>query len=276
MAYIVCVGADLKGRPSQLRPYNSGAAIRVRMDSLQKGKTTVAHLTRAVSALFVLALAVPALAQTPSTPMEPAVVVSGQGIVQAVPDRAWITITAESRASNPRDAQKRNADAMNPVLDKLKGRVAADAIKTIGYDLQQEWDFVNNRRVSRGYVARNTVDVRVDQIDRVGELLEMAVGSGATSVGGIRFDLKNRAGLERDALRLAVIDAKAKAEAAASGAGRVVDRILRIDEQGGIAPPMPVRMMRMEAAQANDAAAPPISAGEMEIRANVTLTASLK
>jgi uncharacterized protein len=236
----------------------------------------VAHLTRAVFALFVLALAVPATAQTPLAPLEPAVVVSGQGIVQAVPDRAWITITAESRAANPRDAQKRNADAMNPVLDKLKGRVAADAIKTIGYDLQQEWDFVNNRRVSRGYVARNTVDVRVDQIDRVGELLEMAVGSGATSVGGIRFDLKNRAGLERDALRLAVIDAKAKAEAAAGGAGRVIDRILRIDEQGVVAPPMPVRMMRLEAAQAADSAAPPISAGEMEIRAGVTLTASLK
>lgn len=234
------------------------------------------HLKRAALGLFVLALAAPVTAQTPAVPMEPAVVVSGEGIVQAVPDRAWITITAESRASNPRDAQKRNADAMNPVLDKLKGRVAADAIKTIGYDLQQEWDFVNNRRVSRGYVARNTVDVRVDQIDRVGELLEMAVGSGATSVGGIRFDLKNRAGLERDALRLAVIDAKAKAEAAAGGAGRVIDRILRIDEQGVSAPPMPVRMMRMEAAQAADAAAPPISAGEMEIRANVTLTASLK
>jgi uncharacterized protein len=246
------------------------------MDSLQKGIPTVTHLNRAASALFVLALAAPAIAQTPSAPTEPAVVVSGQGIVQAVPDRAWITITAESRASNPRDAQKRNAEAMNPVLDKLKGRVAADAIKTIGYDLQQEWDYVNNRRVSRGYVARNTVDVRVDQIDRVGELLEMAVGSGATSVGGIRFDLKNRAGLEREALRLAVVDAKAKAEAAAGGAGRVIDRILRIDEQGVIAPPMPVRMMRMEAAQANDSAAPPISAGEMEIRATVTLTAALK
>jgi uncharacterized protein YggE len=237
----------------------------------------VTHSKRAVSALFVLALATPAAAQTPSAPIEPAVVVSGQGIVQAVPDRAWITITAESRASNPRDAQKRNADAMNPVLDKLKARVAADAIKTIGYDLQQEWDYVNNRRVSRGYVARNTVDVRVDKIDDVGELLEIAVGSGATSVGGIRFDLKNRAGLERDALRLAVIDAKAKAEAAAGGAGRTVDRILRIDEHGVVAPPMPVRMMRMEAAQgAADASAPPISAGEMEIRATVTLTAALK
>ncbi len=80
-----------------------------------------------------------------------------------MPDRAWITITAESRAGNPRDAQRRNAEAMTPVLEKLKAAgVPADAIKTIGYDLQQEWDFVNNRRVSRGYVARNTIEVRVD------------------------------------------------------------------------------------------------------------------
>ena len=126
-----------------------------------------------------------------------------------MPDRAWITITAESRAGNPRDAQKRNADAMTPVLEKLKAAgVPAEAIKTVGYDLQQEWDYVNNRRISRGYVARNTIDVRVDTIDRVGELLEIAVGSGATSVGGIRFDLKDRAKLEREALRMAVAEAR--------------------------------------------------------------------
>ena len=109
---------------------------------------------------------------------------------------------------------------MTPVQEKLRAAgIPADAIRTIGYDLQQEWDFVNNRRVSRGYVARNTIEVRVDAIDRVGELLEIAVGSGATSVGGIRFDLKDRAKLEREALRLAVADARAKAEAAAAGAG---------------------------------------------------------
>src|SRR5262245_55903067 len=138
----------------------------------------------------------------------------GEGVLEVAPDRAWITITAESRAGSPREAQKRNSEAMAPVLDKLKAAgVPADAIKTIGYDLQQEWDYVNNRRVSRGYVARNTIDVRVDPVDRVGELLEIAVGSGATSVGGIRFDLKDRAKLEREALRMAVEDARGRADA---------------------------------------------------------------
>lgn len=224
--------------------------------------------------MAILAFVAPALAAGQQPRPEPLVVVSGEGVVQAVPDRAWVSISAESRAPSPREAQRRNAEAMTPVQDKLRAAgVPADAVRTSGYDLQQEWDVVNNRRVSRGYVARNTIEVRVDAIDRVGELLEIAVGSGATSVGGIRFDLKDRARLEREALRLAVADARAKADAAAAGAGRTVERVLRIEEQGVQSrPPMPVFAAR-EALQSD---APPIAAGQMELRALVTLTAELK
>jgi uncharacterized protein YggE len=229
---------------------------------------------------FVLAalLLTPSLAAAQQqSPPEPSVVTSGEGTVQAVPDRAWVNITAESRAGNPRDAQRRNTELMAPVQDKLRAAgIPADAIRTIGYDLQQEWDFVNNRRVSRGYVARNSIEVRVDAVDRVGEILEIAVGTGATSVSGIRFDLKDRAKLEREALRLAVADARMKADAAASGAGRTIDRILRIEEHGVVSrPPMPFMAREVAAAQASDAP-PPISAGQMEIQSRVTLTAVLK
>jgi hypothetical protein len=231
--------------------------------------------------IFVLLLSLLSTAafaqQTPTPPAEPQVVVSGEGLVQAVPDRAWITIGAESRASSAREAQKRNTDAMTPVLNKLKGAgVPADAIRTVAYDVHYEWEFVNNRRVGKGYLARNTIEVRVDTIDRVGEYLEIAVGSGATSLGGIRFDLKDRAKLEREALRLAVADARTKAEAAASGAGRTIDRIVRIDEAGS-GGPVPPRPMMREALMVSDAAsAPPISAGQTEIRSQVTITAVLK
>ena len=227
--------------------------------------------------VMLLVLTSAADAQQPQALAEPVVVASGQGVVFAVPDRAWITISAESRAPSPREAQRLNAEAMRPVQDKLRAAgIPADAIRTIAYDVQYEWDFVNNKRVGRGYVARNTIDVRVDSIDRVGEFLEIAVGAGATALGGIRFDLKDQAKLEREALRLAVLDARAKADAAAAGAGRNVDRILRVEEGGVEVPPMPVRMMR-QAAQANAVdLAPPISAGQIEIRARATVTVVLK
>jgi uncharacterized protein YggE len=216
-------------------------------------------------------------AQQPTTPVEPVVVTSGQGVVFAVPDRAWITISADSRAPSPKEAQRLNAEAMRPVQDKLRAAgIPAEAIRTLAYDVQYEWDFVNGKRVGRGYVARNTIEVRVDAIDRVGELLEVAASSGATALGGIRFDLKEQAKLEREALRLAVLDARAKADAAAAGAGRSIDRILKVEEQGVEVPPMPVRMMRQAAQAAAVDSTPPIATGQMEIRARATVTVALK
>ena len=225
--------------------------------------------------LLLLLIPAAAAAQQP-TPTDPPLVVStGEGVVEAAPDRAWITITAESRAGNPRDAQRRNAEAMTPVLAKLRASgIPSDAIRTLGYDLQQEWDYVNNQRVSKGYVARNTVDVRVDNIDRVGELLELAVGSGATAVGGVRFDLKDRKKLEREALRLAVEDARGRAEAVAAGAGRSIDRVLRIDAVNPSGGPIPLQKIAFAREAASDA--PPMATGQLEIRAQVTLTSILK
>jgi uncharacterized protein len=230
--------------------------------------------------MLALCLLIPAAvaAQQPQTSTtESVVVAAGQGVVFAVPDRAWIMISAETRAPSPREAQRLNAQAMRPVQEKLKAAgISDEAIRTMGYDVQYEWDFVNGKRVGRGYVARNTIEVRVDAIERVGEYLEIAAGSGATALGGVRFDLKDQSKLEREALRLAVVDARAKAEAAAAGAGRTVERIIRVEEQGVVVPPMPVRMARESLQVAAADAPPPISAGQTEIRARATVTALLK
>ena len=230
--------------------------------------------------LLALLLVLPgtvAAQQPTATPAEPVVVTSGEGVVLAVPDRAWISISAESRAPSPREAQRLNAEAMKPVQDKLRAAgIPAEAIRTAAYDVQYEWDFVNNKRVGKGYVARNTIDVRIDAVDRVGEYLEIAASSGATALGGIRFDLKDQAKFEREALRLAVLDARAKADAAAAGAGRSIDRILRVEEQRVDLPPELTRMMRQGVQAASASAAPPISAGQMEIRARAEVTVVLK
>src|SRR5262245_59918445 len=118
--------------------------------------------------------------QAPQVPAEPVVVVIGEGLVNAVPDRAWISIGAESRAPSPREAQRRNTELMRPVQDKLRAAgIPADAIRTTGYDVQYEWDFVNGKRVGRGYVARNTIEVRIDAMGRGGGFRGMGVGVGA-------------------------------------------------------------------------------------------------
>ena len=235
--------------------------------------------TALISILTLLALGgIPSIgaAQATPAPTEPVVVVSGEGLVKAAPDQAWVTIGAESRSRNPKEAQGQNATAMSTVQQKLiAAGIPKDAIRTLSVDLQLESDWVNGRQVPRGYVARNTIEVRLDDIARVGEVIDIAVTGGATAVHGVRFDLKQRESLEREALKRATADARARAEAAASGAGRTIDRVIRIEEPGVRAFPPPVPMMMARAAE-DARAQTPVIAGEIEIRASVVLTATLK
>jgi uncharacterized protein YggE len=187
-----------------------------------------------------------------------------------------VSIAAESRARTAPEAQKLNTDAMTAVVEKIKAAgVAAEAIQTSGYNLQPEFDYQNGKQTLRGYVARNQVQVRVDTLAKTGEVISAAVGTGATNVSGVRFDLKDRDTHDREALRLAVQDARRRADYAARGAGVTIDRVIRIEEQRDMSdgPPRPMAMMmKTEVAQA----AVPIEAGEIEVRSRVTLTVSIR
>ena len=229
--------------------------------------------TLATALLAILVVAATANAQV-NAPEPPTVVVSGEGVVTAVPDQAWIRIGAESRAKVSKDAQARNAEAMTAVQQKMTALgIPKDAVRTLAIDLQMEYDYANGRQTPRGYVARNTIEVRVDDFAKLGDVLDAAVGSGATTLHGLRFDVKRREALEREAMRLAVANAMGRAEALAAGARRSIDRVIRIEEssvsRGGDAPVMALRM------KAEDAGTP-VAAGELEIRAQVRLTAALK
>jgi hypothetical protein len=206
----------------------------------------------------------------------PVVMTVGEGVVKRAPDRVWVSIAAESRAKTAPEAQRANADAMAAVMQKLKGvGLPADAVRTSAYNLQPEFDYANGRQTLRAYVARNGIEVRLDDVTKVGEVLEAAVGSGATSVGGVRFDLKDHGAAEREALRLAVADARQRADAAASGANMRVANVLRIEEQRVFAQEPRPMMMAMRQGPA-DAGQPPIAPGEIEIKSTVTMTAAIR
>jgi uncharacterized protein YggE len=233
-------------------------------------------IPKVVAVAALLACAPAANAQTPPpSPELPVVVATGEAVVKRAPDRAFVSIAAESRARTSRDAQRLTAEAMTSVLAKLKSAgLPGDAIQTTGYDIQPEFDYANGKQTVRGYVARNSIEVRVDELPKLGDILDIAVGAGATSVAGVRFDLKDRTGAEREALQRAVEDARARASAAAAGAGLKVDRVVKIEEQRAsvMPPPRPMVAMRAEA----QGPTTPVVAGELEIRATVTLTAAIR
>lgn len=229
----------------------------------------------APAVVSMVLLVTPAARAQQQVPETPAVVTKGESVVKRAPDRAFVTIAAESRAKTPGAAQEQNAAAMSAVVEKLRSAgIPSEAIQTTAIDLQPEFDYHEGKQTLRGYVARNSIDVRVDTLSKLGEIIDMAVGTGATRIGGVRFDLKDREAAEREALRLAVADARERAAAAAAGAGMQLGRVLRVEEEGAETIPPP-RPMVMRAEMAQDVSTP-VSPGEIEIRASVTLTVELK
>jgi hypothetical protein len=183
-----------------------------------------------------------------------------------------VTVAVETRANAPRDAQQQNATKTAAVTSALTSAgIAKDALRTVGVRLQQEFD---NRQSPKGFLATNAIEIRLTDIARAGEIADGAIAAGATRLEGITFDLRDRAAAEREALRLAVVDARGKADAAAAAVSKTVDRILRVEESGPAGRPRPIAPMteRMTVAGAPT----PVEAGFIVVNASVQLTVSIK
>ena len=233
------------------------------------------HFPFTLAAIGLVCLAGVVRAQEPKA--IPTVVTVGVATVSAAPDQAFVVVTAENRARNPKEAASLSAQAMTAVQEQLsKTGIGKDRIRTLQYSLEPEFDWRDGKQTLRGYVSRNSIEVRLDEVQRVGDVVDLAVAAGATSVSQVRFDLKDKSGLEREALSQASRTALRRAEAAAAGVGLSIDRVLRIDEQGAEIPrPRPV-VMEMRMAGAPDAAPTPVTPGLIEVHARVTITAALK
>ena len=229
-----------------------------------------------IAACLLLATAAAVSAQTPA-PAPHVIVTKGTATLKRPADRAWLTVATEARDANAATARTRNAEAMSAVQAALK-RVGlpSDAIRTLGVSVSPEFDYNNGRSTLRGYVARNQIEVRVDDLDRLAEVIDAvnAPKTIAVSVNGPRFDLKDERATRNEALRAAVEDALSKAQAIAAGAKRSLGPIVRIDDSSTTGTPPPMPMMRMSAAAAADTATP-VTPGDIEVEARVTVTVEM-
>jgi uncharacterized protein YggE len=239
--------------------------------------------TRLSLAFVALTVMTPAFVSAQTTAQPPAIVAQGESVVKAAPDQAWATVAVETREAKAPEARRLAAVAMTSVMAALKtAGLPADAIKTIGFSLNPDYEYVNGRQRMRGFVVSNQVQVRIDDVAKVADVLDAVGGlalatSSTLTIANLRFDLKNRAQLERDALRLAVEDALANAKAMAAGAAVTLGRIARIDQTGG-SPKYQEMQQPMMAMAARDggAVSTPISPSEIEIRSAVMLTVEIK
>jgi uncharacterized protein YggE len=236
----------------------------------------MSRLALITGAIVVCCAAAPARAQTVSPNDPPSIIAMGEAQVTVAPDRALIEISADGHAKKAADAQRMAAEAMTSVQNALKSAgVAADAIKTTGYSLTPEYDYVSGQQQFRDYVARNQIEVRVDDLSKLSAVIDASGAAGAATVSGLKFDLKARATVEQAALKDAVADAMARAGSIAAGANRTLGPIVRIVEQR-ISEPVAMRYLAVSGGRAGGGAPTPIEPGEINVRAQVTVTVAIK
>jgi uncharacterized protein len=227
---------------------------------------------------LVAAVASPA-ASAQEPPAAAATVSSmGEAVIRRPPDRISISFSTVARGQTPQEAQARGTTAMKAVQDAIEAlKLPGGQVMTTGLYVSENWETVNNTRVRQGYMDSHSIVVRFDDVSRAGEVMTVATTAGATSVGGVRFDRRDREALEEEALKSAVGIARARAEALAAGAGKSLDRIIRIaEERVAFGGPEPY----LRGAQIQEAVTVgggvPVASGEIEIRMRVVLTATIK
>jgi uncharacterized protein len=223
-----------------------------------------------VAALLLLAAAVAAVAlpgSATSAAAEPAgITVQGTASVESVPDRAELSFGVESQGATARSALAANAAEMRRVLAALKAAGATN-VKTQYVSLSPRY---TERNEAEGFSATNSVSATVRPIARAGAVIDAAVAAGANQVSGPSLSSGDQTALYRQALKSAVENARATAQALASASGLSLGRVTAIVEGGGAPEPLPF-------AAANKAMdeSTPIDPGTEKVGATVTVTFSV-
>lgn len=199
---------------------------------------------------------------------------AGEGWVQAQPDLVRISLGVDVVGASLDAARGEAATRMQGVIDHLRATgIPESDIRTTSLDISPLYD--QSGRV-RDYRVRNVVEIRSYDVAGSSELIDGAVGAGATRILGITFDVADLASLKKQARDLALDDARAHAEKLAREAGVELGPLLAIEESdyGGAAPE---RFSPQPAAAASPAAAPapasnpPTQPGVMQINTDLQM-----
>lgn len=211
---------------------------------------SASYLTLALASLWLTSVA--------SAQSEPRTInVSGQGDIQAEPDRASLTLGVESRKPKLEEARAEVSKAVDAALKLTRDlKIDPKHVRTTRINVQPEYNWDNNARERQliGYYVSRQVEVDLRDLDKLGQLLERAVDLGINQIGDPQLDSSKRRELERKALAEAIHDARLNAEAVAQAAGARLGPPRTISASSGfVPPPMPMRAKAMVAMEAADA-----------------------
>lgn len=231
-----------------------------------------------VLALLIITAALPALAAE-RNPNVTVVQVSGNYQMEIAPDTAYINLGTVTEAETVAAAQAKNADISTKIRLQLEDLgIKSDYIKTAHYVVTPLYKYDDSgRRLPsiKGYQITNSITVTTS-VEKAGEVVDTALNAGANQVNSIRFSKKDETDVKNAALAQAVRDALSKANAMAAALDKRVVRVTTVNENGvHLQSPETANRLYAKASMA-DAASTPISAGLIQISADVQIAVELE
>lgn len=214
--------------------------------------------------------------------------VSAEGRATGVPDvsRFSFSVTTEGNGAITA-AQEQNTKKMNDITAYLSEQgVGKEDVKTTSYNVSPRYQYFpcDGRGVCRpaeitGYTISQTVEVKVRDLEKSGEIVAGAVSRGANGVSGPSFVVDDPTEVQDEARAEAIAKARKKAETIAEQGGFALGKLLSISEDGGgVGNPIPFYSekgggMDMSIAQSS---APAFEPGSQEVMVNVSLTYAIR
>jgi uncharacterized protein YggE len=201
---------------------------------------------------------------------QPSITVTGTGKVLQKPDMARVNVGVVTQSTTAAEALQRNTEAAERLMAALeKHGVAEKDIQTSNFGIAPEYDYTRSNQPPRltGYRVTNQLRIAVRRIADLGELLDEVVSAGANQINGVTFEIADAESIQDSARRLAVRDARRKADLYAQEAGIRLGPVLELVETAGAVP-----MPQFGIAMAQESRAVPIAAGELTLRQDVRVT----
>lgn len=191
--------------------------------------------------------------------------INGAGAVQAEPDTAVIRLGVTTQDESLEAAQQENAKTTAAVIDALlELGIPKKQLQTSSYNIEPQYDYVEGKQEFRGYKVTNTLSITLKELQRVGEVIDLAVSKGANNVYDIDFTVQSPSAYYKQALELAVKDAVSKAVKISRTLEVALDETpYRIIEQSSITP------LTESPAAKFSVAATPILSGQLTITARI-------
>jgi uncharacterized protein YggE len=201
------------------------------------------------------------------------ITIGGMGKVTAKPDLAKVDLGIFSEGATVSVVQGDSTTKMNAIIDALKKMGIKDAdIQTSNYSLQPKIDWTDGKQRIIGYTLSQTVNVKVRDLGKVGDVIEAGTSLGANQVYGVQFTIDDPRSLQDEARLKAIAEAKKKAEALADAVGLHIVKVVSFSEAGGFEPPYPMPYAAGIGGDAALKAAPQIEAGSLDVSMNVSVT----